>query len=228
MGLSENDRNVWKEANKGFASFKVGDKVLKGIQEKGRLNVNKMREKFKGPYVVKKVMSNGVSYLLEQLNNAECINEIRAHQVQLRPRREPPEYLREHSVHDMVRMEGSGNEGRDKGKEIDWESKELVLIEKRKVRKSESRKNVSGRGIDEKNDFSVFWWDTEEVTGGETYSVCKFSLEEGDLLICWRVSHGFRSMRYHIAAEREINYISRRRADCVKKGNRASQFKVGD
>ena len=75
MGLSENDRNVWKEANKGFASFKVGDKVLKGIQEKGRLNVNKMREKFKGPYVVKKVMSNGVSYLLEQLNNAECINE---------------------------------------------------------------------------------------------------------------------------------------------------------
>ena len=42
------------------------------------------------------------------------------------------------------------------------------------MRKSEGRKNVSGKGIDERNDFSGFWWDTEEVIASETYSVCKF------------------------------------------------------
>ena len=53
-----------------------------------------------------------------------------------------------------------------------------VLIERKKVRKSKGRKNVSGKSMDEKNDFSGFWWDTEGVTAGETYSVCKFPLEQ--------------------------------------------------
>ena len=44
-----------------------------------------MREKFEGSYVVKKVMSNGMSYVLEQVNNGDYLIEIRAHQVQLRP-----------------------------------------------------------------------------------------------------------------------------------------------
>ena len=42
------------------------------------------REKFEGPFV-KKVMSYRVSYFLEKLNNGQCINEIRAYKVQLRP-----------------------------------------------------------------------------------------------------------------------------------------------
>ena len=70
------------------------------------------------------------------------------HQVQLRPWREPPEYLREHLVYDMVRMEENGTETRDESMEEDWEGKELVLIEERKVRKSECRKNISGKSMD--------------------------------------------------------------------------------
>ena len=55
VGLSEDGRNVRRETSKRLGSFKV----LKGGQEKVRLNVNKMREKFEDPYVVKKVMSTG-------------------------------------------------------------------------------------------------------------------------------------------------------------------------
>ena len=32
MGWREDDRNVWREASKTFARFKVRDKVLKGVQ----------------------------------------------------------------------------------------------------------------------------------------------------------------------------------------------------
>ena len=202
VGLSENDRNVWREASKRFASFKVGDKVLKGVQEKGRLNVNKMREKFEGPYVVKKVMSNGVSYVLEQVNDGDCINEVRAHQVQLRPWREPPEYLREHPVYDMVRMEESGNEARDESMEMDWEGKELVLIERRKVRKSKDRKNISGRSMDDKNDFSGFWWDTEGATAGETYSVCKFPLYERESVLA-----GLRDLKERVKKDASVTPV---------------------
>ena len=35
VGLSENNRNVWREASKRFASFKVKDKVLKGVKRRG-------------------------------------------------------------------------------------------------------------------------------------------------------------------------------------------------
>ena len=51
-------------------------------------------------------------------------------------------------MYDMVRMEESGNEARDKNMEAKWEGEELVLIEKRKVRKSEDHKNVSGKSMD--------------------------------------------------------------------------------
>lgn len=51
MKLTEDDRDVWRKANERYKSFKVGDKVLKEVIEKGRLNVNKMRDKFVGPYV---------------------------------------------------------------------------------------------------------------------------------------------------------------------------------
>ena len=52
--------------------------------------------------MVKKVMTNGVCCMLEQVNNGDCQNEIRAHQVKLIPWREPSEYLREHLVYDKV------------------------------------------------------------------------------------------------------------------------------
>ena len=84
LRLNEDDHDVWKKANEWFESFEVGVKVLKDVIEKGRLNVNKMWEKFEGPYVVKKVWSNGLRYLLQGKEEDGSVREIRAHQSQLR------------------------------------------------------------------------------------------------------------------------------------------------
>ena len=105
LRLSENERELWRKANEKFESFKVGEKVLKEVIEKGRLNVNKMKEKFEGPYIVKKVWSNGLSYILERVDEEGSVNEVRAHQSQLRKWREPPEYLKMHEMSDWLRRE---------------------------------------------------------------------------------------------------------------------------
>ena len=46
---------MWKLGNERFKSFRVGDRVLKSRVEIGRLNVNKLKDKYEGPYVVKRV-----------------------------------------------------------------------------------------------------------------------------------------------------------------------------
>ena len=170
MKLSENDRDVWKRANERFESFEVGQKVLKEVIEKGRLNVNKLREKFEGPYVVRKVWSNGLSYLLEGKNDDGSVKELRAHQSQLRKWREPPRYLVIHPVNEYL-----GKVAADECEESEpdiWKDKELVIVKRKK------KKHVS-KGVKSKNECSL-----EELLDLErmdrTHSVCRFPLTEDE------------------------------------------------
>src|SRR5678816_3631754 len=200
LGLPEGDRDVWRKGSLKFASFKVGDKVLKEVIEKGRLNVSKMREKFEGPYVVKRVMSNGVSYVLEGENDGG-MKEFRAHQVQLRPWREPPGYLKIHPVYKFLVNEDDLNENGDIVDDLWLKGKELVLVEE--IRKKKRKRGISGNvsklkvlfNDDNENDeyFSGFWWDNgnnEQSLRKSTYTVCKFPLDERESVLA-----GLRNIR---------------------------------
>ena len=60
---------TWKEGNPKFCPFKVGQKVLRKIHRIGNLLIGKLEDKYEGPYVVKKVQSNGLSYEIGDLKN---------------------------------------------------------------------------------------------------------------------------------------------------------------
>jgi len=52
----------WKEGHPNFAPFTVGQKVIKRIHKVGTLLRDKLLPKYEGPFVIKKVQSNGISY----------------------------------------------------------------------------------------------------------------------------------------------------------------------
>ena len=52
----------WREGNPRFCPFKVGQKVLKKVIRIGNLLIHKLQDKYEGPFVVKSVQSNEMSY----------------------------------------------------------------------------------------------------------------------------------------------------------------------
>ena len=58
---------TWKQGHPNFSSFKVGQLVLKKVNKIGNRVRYKLEPKFEGPFVVKTVFSNGLSYeILEE------------------------------------------------------------------------------------------------------------------------------------------------------------------
>ena len=88
---SERSVKNWKSSHPAFKSFSVGDIVLKKVIHSGNSCTNKMKPRYDGSYVVKKVQSNGVSYVLKSL---ETNNELRAHHSQLKKYIGVPDYLK--------------------------------------------------------------------------------------------------------------------------------------
>ena len=87
--VSKESREKWKEGNPNFVAFYRDDLVLKRIERPGRLTVHKMIEKYDGPFRVKQVFDNGVTY--ELLTGTG--DTIRAHHSQLRKWKTPPSYM---------------------------------------------------------------------------------------------------------------------------------------
>ena len=133
--------------------------------------------------MVKKVMSNGVSYVLQASRENDTV-EIRAHQTQIRSWREPPEYIKAHPVY--VFLNDSDDElkvGMDEVTESWLQGKELVLVERKKQKRSKVKKSGSLSGRDDwrvTDGLSEFWWDDEmdDRTIGHTYTMCKFPLDD--------------------------------------------------
>ena len=71
--------------------------VLKKVEYSGNLNVNKLKQKFDGPYKIHKTINNGVTYELITDDNKI----IRAHHVQLRKLRIPPDYINRFTTFDF-------------------------------------------------------------------------------------------------------------------------------
>ena len=60
--LNSNVLDSWKEGHPNFCSFKVGQKVCKKIHRVGNLLSDKLNPRYAGPFIIKTVFSNGVSY----------------------------------------------------------------------------------------------------------------------------------------------------------------------
>lgn len=85
-------RETWKEGHPNFASFRINQKVIKKVQKMGNQLKYKLGQKFEGPFKVKKIQSNGVSYeIVKEGDPSE--NVIRAHHKQLRAWNEIPRYI---------------------------------------------------------------------------------------------------------------------------------------
>ena len=91
--VSEEQKKLWEEGHPQFTSYQPGQSVLRRIFRTGRLNVDKLKPKYSGPYLVLSVNENGITYILQDPDDGQT---FKAHHVQLKPWRNPPRYIVEH------------------------------------------------------------------------------------------------------------------------------------
>ena len=87
------ESSYWKEGHPSFAPFKPGQKVLRRVRFTGNCVVDKLSDRYEGPFLVKEVNLNRVTYRVEHCKTGK---EVREHYRHLKPYKEPPEYLESH------------------------------------------------------------------------------------------------------------------------------------
>ena len=85
-------KEEWSPGHPKFHPFKLGQLVLKKVVKQGNLVSNKLTPIFDGPYIIKTVHDNGVSYVLLDLDNSQK----RAHHTDIKEFKEIPSYLKKH------------------------------------------------------------------------------------------------------------------------------------
>ena len=80
----------WKVGHPAFAPFKARQKVLRKVRFQGHRVENKLQERYEGPYAVKRINANEVTYVLEH-----CVThkEVKEHHNHLKAYHAPPQYL---------------------------------------------------------------------------------------------------------------------------------------
>lgn len=96
--------NTWKEGHPNFSPFAIGQKVLKVVERPGNMVSYKLKPKYDGPYVIKKIQSNGVSYGIYDENEPDKI--IKTNHRKLRSYKELPSYINKY-ITDSVTIEVS-------------------------------------------------------------------------------------------------------------------------
>ena len=91
-------REKWIQGHPKFVPFQVGQKVMRRIPRKGRLNVDKLKPRFYGPCEVTLVHNNGVSYEISDENGVR----YRVHHNQLTAWKDPPQYLYQSNVYNQL------------------------------------------------------------------------------------------------------------------------------
>ena len=103
--LPKRELENWKEGNPTFKPYRIPQLVLRKEVFKGRNLVDKLRERFVGPYEIVAVRPNKVTYIVR---HCESGHQQRAHYSQLRRYYQPPKYLRKHPA--VQRITASGAE----------------------------------------------------------------------------------------------------------------------
>ena len=91
--LSNPTKFMWKAGHPSFKSFRVGDFVLRKLPIQGHGTVNKFLPRFEGPFVVRLVRDNGVTYEISQERSADSNVCLRVHHTQLKLWHFPPKYI---------------------------------------------------------------------------------------------------------------------------------------
>jgi transposase InsO family protein len=121
MVLTQADLSVWRAGHPKFASFLVGQHVLKKVQRIGHKTSNKLSPRYAGPYSISKVNENGITY---ELSDAGA-DGVKAHHTQLIPWRVQPEYLRQYMSGRLLDEEQTYGDGgnEDFGRDVDMEGR---------------------------------------------------------------------------------------------------------
>ena len=94
LPLAKEVTQSWREGNPNFCAFKKGQKVVRKIPVCGNLLRDKLSMKFEGPFVVEKVQSNGVSYVISELVNPD--RRLKVNHRQVRPWYDIPKHILRH------------------------------------------------------------------------------------------------------------------------------------
>ncbi|XP_018015845.1 uncharacterized protein LOC108672653 [Hyalella azteca] len=96
--------DTWKLGHPAFKPFNPGTLVLKRIFTSGRLNVDKFSPVYEGPFEVKRVNENAVTYELIHVNTGKT---VKTHHKFLKRYNAPPVYLMRNEMFSMMEREGS-------------------------------------------------------------------------------------------------------------------------
>ena len=83
--------STWKAGNPKFAPYEVGQKVIKKIFKPGNLLVNKLSQKYDGPYKIISANPNRVTYEVQSIVKPSIVRKV--HYEQLRLFYDVPKYL---------------------------------------------------------------------------------------------------------------------------------------
>ncbi len=86
---------TWREGHKDFQPFKINQLVLFKVNFQGNLNINKLKQRYIGPFKIVAIDSNNLSYNIERIIDGRVENR-RAHYKSLRYWRLPGKSLRCH------------------------------------------------------------------------------------------------------------------------------------
>ena len=91
--VTPGQRMLWEEGHPQYTPFKEGQSVLSRIFRSGRLNINKLKDKYDGPFRVVVAHQNKVTYILKDESSGQT---FKVHHSQLKPWRNPPKYIIDH------------------------------------------------------------------------------------------------------------------------------------
>ena len=91
----------WRDGHPSFGTFKFDQFVLRKSVFRGRETVNKFSERFEGPYSIKKINRNGITYVIKHEHTNK---EVKAHHSQLKAYHLPPDYIRNHPYYESLRL----------------------------------------------------------------------------------------------------------------------------
>ena len=101
--LPTDTAGYWREGNPSFVPFRRGQRVLRKKVFKGRLLVDKLGERFQGPFEVIKTNDNKVTYLIKDCTTQQV---VRAHHTQLRRYYDVPRYIASHPYYVTLKSGG--------------------------------------------------------------------------------------------------------------------------
>ena len=92
--VSADTQELWREGHPNFEPFEVGKRVWLKVKTPGDLVTNKFMPRYKGPYMVTRVRSNGVTYEVAAADGRV----MKAHHSQLKKYIECPDYINNSEV----------------------------------------------------------------------------------------------------------------------------------